>query len=219
MNMTNENIQYINEHKPSVSIFGLFILFLLFFVFIGSVFVYIFEDSYVVPILYFSTLFISIIILILTILLEYSLVAVNGWHVKKDTKKGILYETFAMYFVPLLFAIVFINMTRVPMEFFIYKSVSFQINAKEQVFKEYSVCQIKNCHQSFILDKDKFAKRTYQVDITDKCVTIKPVHNYDFLYYELKKCGDEITEKEYHSTAKFLKNVATLNFSSVFGQK
>ncbi|MBQ9258316.1 MAG: hypothetical protein IJ187_00500 [Neisseriaceae bacterium] len=83
----------------------------------------------------------------------------------------------------------------------------------------YTPCSSKNCHQSFILDKDKFAKRTYQVDITDKCVTIKPVHNYDFLYYELKKCGDEITEKEYHSTAKFLKNVATLNFSSVFGQK
>ena len=87
---------------------------------------------------------------------------------------------------------------------------------KNELFEKYQPCQTQNCHQSFILDKDKFSKRNYQVDITDKCVTIKPVHNYDFLYYEAQKCGDEITEKEYHSAAKFLKNVATLNFGSVF---
>ncbi|MBO7081639.1 MAG: hypothetical protein J6V99_06365 [Neisseriaceae bacterium] len=84
----------------------------------------------------------------------------------------------------------------------------------QQKIKNYQPCQEQDCHQSFILDDDK--NRKYQVEITEQCVTMRPLHNYDFLYYEAKKCGDEITEKEYHSTAKFLKNVATLNFGSVF---
>lgn len=175
-----------------------------------------FEDIYAVRICFFITLFGSFIVIVAEIIMMILFIKINGWYIKENTKKETLNETFAMYFFPLLIAFLFLNVIFFPTRQFFSVSKNAHRYVKENIIKNYSVCLEPNCHQLFILDKDKFAKRKYQVEITEQCVIMKPLHNYDFLYYEAKKCGDEITEKEYHSTAKFLKNVATLKFSSVF---
>lgn len=100
-------------------------------------------------------------------------------------------------------------------------AISMSIKKEIRIYKElckqkiaiYQPCQATNCQQSFIFDD---YKRKYQIHIDKQCVTMKPIKKYDFLHYEIKKCGNEITEKKYHSTAKFLKNVALLKFDSVF---